>query len=116
MATARFGLEAAPNDDEFIFRLDDEEKIGQARAILAGTESSKVHVQGRVVAETADHNPDWNFHLDPGSITFFQDGDADCDASAHYVATQLDDIGQEGFLPGHIWAPARSRITRELDG
>ncbi|MGX4733871.1 calmodulin [Kitasatospora griseola] len=115
MATARFGLEAAPNDDEFVFRLDDEKLIGQARDILAGIETSKVHVQGRVVPEKSDHNPDWDLHPDPGSITFFDEADDDCDASAHYVAMQLDHVGETGFLPGSTWAPARSKITRELD-
>ncbi|MFF0292220.1 calmodulin [Kitasatospora sp. NPDC004614] len=115
MATSRFGLQAAPNDDEFVFRLDDEQKIRHARAVLAGLETSKVHVQGRVVAEKSDHNPDWNFHLAPDSITFFDEADDDCDASAHYVAMQLDRVGEEGFLPDGIWAPARSKITRELD-
>ncbi|MFE7595043.1 calmodulin [Kitasatospora sp. NPDC057512] len=115
MAIVRFGLEAAPNDDEFIFRLDDDEKIRQARDILSGAETSEVHVQGLVVAEKADHNPDWNFHLDPGSVTFFKEADVDCDASAHYVAMNLDDVGEEGFLPGRVWAPSRSKITRELE-
>ncbi|WP_455583736.1 BP74-related protein [Kitasatospora griseola] len=53
--------------------------------------------------------------LAPGSITFFDEADDDCDASAHYVAMQLDHVGEQGFLPGSIWAPARSKITRELD-
>ncbi|MFD7450798.1 calmodulin [Kitasatospora sp. NPDC059827] len=114
MAPALFGLQPSPNEDEFVFRLDDEERIRQARAILAGTETTEVHVQGRVVAETADHNPEWNFHLEPASITFFATADDDCDATGHYVATQLDSIGEEGFLPDKIWAPARSRITREI--
>ncbi|GAA1383449.1 hypothetical protein GCM10009639_03750 [Kitasatospora putterlickiae] len=115
MATARFGLEAAPNDDEFVFRLDDEGRIRQARDILAGVETTAVHVQGRIVAEKAEHNPEWNFHLAPDSIAFFHEADADCDASAHYVAMNLDHVGEEGFLPERLWAPARSKITRELD-
>ncbi|PJN23828.1 calmodulin [Kitasatospora sp. CB02891] len=98
-----------------MFRLDDEKLIGQARDILAGVETSKVHVQGRVVPEKSDHNPDRNVHLDPGGSTFFDQADEDCDASAHYVAVQLDRVGEQGFLPDGIWAPARSKITRELD-
>ncbi|MFB7470253.1 calmodulin [Kitasatospora sp. NPDC056184] len=116
MTTTLFGLVPSPNEDEFVFRLDDEARIRQAREILSGNETSRVHVQGRVVPETADHNPEWNFHLDPGSITFFDEADEDCDATGHYVATQLDRVGEEGFLPENIWAPSRSRITRELGG
>ncbi|KIQ65044.1 hypothetical protein TR51_13390 [Kitasatospora griseola] len=41
--------------------------------------------------------------------------DDDCDASAHYVAMQLNSVGEEGFLPDGIRAPARSKITRDLD-
>ncbi|MFI9784178.1 hypothetical protein ACIHEI_11845 [Kitasatospora sp. NPDC051984] len=56
-----------------------------------------------------------NFHLAPDSITFFDEADDDCNASTHYVAMQLDRVGEEGFLPDGVWAPARSKITRELD-
>ncbi|GGQ85441.1 hypothetical protein [Kitasatospora griseola] len=53
---------------------------------------------------------------DDGAATGGTDeADDDCDASAHYLATQLDRVGEEGFLPDGIRAPARSKITRDLD-
>jgi hypothetical protein len=98
---------------EFIIRLTNEERIAEARRILSGAETDKVHVKGKVRKSPAHYNPDWNFHLEPESITFFAMSVEVCDASISYVSDHLKEACG-AFLPDCVWCPWSSKLTREL--
>jgi hypothetical protein len=66
-----FTVGESGSDARFVIRLDSSEKIAHARAILDGSETLRVHVQGTIVRAPAPYNPTWSFHLDPASIDFF---------------------------------------------
>jgi hypothetical protein len=103
------------SEKEFIIRLTSDERIAEARRILAGEEKSAVHVMGSVRKQRADYNPGWSFHLDPDSVTFFALAVEVCDASMTYVEDHLDEACGE-FLPGCVWCPWSSKLTREITG
>lgn len=117
MATARFAFQAPPGQGkEFIFELTNDALIAHARTVLSGEEGSKTHVGGRIVKKGAPYNPDFSYHLDPATISFFEvDSNTreTCDASPHYVEDHLDEAGG-AFLPGGYWGPWESRLTREV--
>ena len=96
----------------FVFKLTDENKVSEARAILRG-ESTKVHVEGTIVPERAPYNPDWSFHLKPESIGFFEMQIEVCDANVTYVEKHLDEVGGS-TLPRSFWCPWSSKLAREV--
>ncbi|GAA2724756.1 MULTISPECIES: calmodulin [Streptomyces] len=97
----------------FVFEVTDEEKIAHARKIVSGEETERVHVAGKIVKKKVSYNPDWDFHLDPASIQFFDQGIEVCDANMEYVEDHLDEACG-AFLPGCQWCPWDSRVIREL--
>lgn len=99
----------------FIFRLDDAAKIAEARAIIAGTQVDRVHVQGTIVQTGAPYNPNWSFHLDPATIGFFELQIEVCDADMGYVESHLDEVGG-AFLPRSFWCPWNSTLVAEVTG
>jgi len=115
MATYFVFEQRSPKGDvcEFIFELNDEVKIAEARAILAQSNSTKNHVQGTIIPESAAYNPDWSFHLDPATISFFELQIEVCDANVTYVEEHLDEIGGS-TLPRSFWCPWSSRLSREV--
>jgi hypothetical protein len=112
MATAYFAFQQRSNN-EFVFELNDDQKIAHARRILSGNETERVHVQGRIVKRKAPYNPQWDFYLDPGSIDFFTAAIEVCDANMEYVNDHLDEACGP-FLPGCHWCPWDSRVVREV--
>jgi hypothetical protein len=112
MATAYFAFEQDYNQ-EFVFELNDDEKIAHARRIISGKETERVHVMGRIQKRKAPYNPQWGFMLDPGSITFFAHAIEVCDANMQYVEDHLDEACG-AFLPGCQWCPWSSRVVREV--
>src|SRR5690349_12176108 len=109
---AYFEFRDEDKTDRFVIKLTDSAKIAHARAILAGTERERVHVQGTVVPERASYNPAWSYHLKPESIDFFFNAVEVCDAAIRYVEENLEDVGG-AFLPNAHWCPWHSRLTRE---
>ncbi|MCX4151457.1 MULTISPECIES: hypothetical protein [Paraburkholderia] len=97
----------------FIFQLNDGDKIAEARALLKDPESLKMHVEGKIISETAPYNPEWSFHLDPASINFFEMQVEVCDANLTYVEEHLQEIGG-AFLPRRFWCPWSSRLMAEV--
>jgi hypothetical protein len=97
----------------FVVRLTDPGRIAHARRVLSGEETDEVHVMGKIVKRDADHNPGWSYHLTPDSVRFFDAMFEICDASIPYVEDHLDEVGG-AFLPGLIWCPWDSRLTREI--
>ena len=101
------------HNDQFIIRLDEKNKIEQARAILRGEEAQK-HVRGIIILKKAEYNPEWDYHLEPHSITFFEMATEVCDAGIRYVQDHLAEVGKD-FLPEAHWCPWSSRLTREIE-
>ncbi|KAN0025064.1 hypothetical protein ACTFIV_009476 [Dictyostelium citrinum] len=101
------------NDKDFIFKLTDDTKIKAARDILSGKETDTVHVLGRIRKIRQSYNPDYNFHLDPATISFFQMAIEVCDATPQYVEDHLDEACG-AFLPGCFYCPWASKLSKEI--
>lgn len=97
----------------FIIKLVNPEQIDHARELASGGTADMPHVVGRIVKRPAPYNPEWNFHLQPESIRFFDVAIEVCDATIPYVEDHLDEAGG-AFLPGYIWCPWSSRLVREV--
>ena len=98
-------------DKEFIFELTDPDRIAEAREILST--GSRKHVMGRIKKYQKPFNPEWDYHLDPGTIRFFDMAIEVCDATMTYVNDHLDEACGP-FLPGCVWCPWSSRLEREV--
>jgi len=114
VAAAYFRFTDTDGEPRFVIQLVDEDKVDHARRILSGEEQSRVHVQGTIVKETAEYNPDWSFHLAPDSIDFFEIAIEVCDSAIQYVEEHLDEVGG-ATLPGLHWCPWSSRLVDEIE-
>lgn len=103
----------AQQKDTFIFKLTDPQRIQEARDILSGKEKAKVHVSGILVKEPASYNPPWHYHLNPDSVSFFENNVEVCDAGITYVEEHLAEAGG-AFLPGNRWCPWKSELVKEV--
>ena len=110
---AYFEVKGPDPDDRFVIKLVESDKIEHARNVLRGTESAQKHIRGAIIPEKAAYNPDWSYHLDPKSIEFFDFAMEVCDATMRYVEEHLEEVGG-AFLPGNLWCPWGSELTREL--
>ncbi|MFJ7147543.1 hypothetical protein ACIQVT_04965 [Streptomyces sp. NPDC100445] len=115
MAEAYFAFVYPPAPEEFVFKLTDDARIGEARRILRGEQTDKTHVMGRIRKQAAPYNPGWSYHLDPDTIQFFTMAIEVCDAGMRYTEDHLDEAGG-AFLPGSHWCPWGSRLLREVNG
>jgi hypothetical protein len=114
MATAYFAFTTPPDrGQEFIFQLNDDDKIAAARDIVSGNETNATHVMGRIIKRPAPYNPGWSYTLDPNTVSFFSMAIEVCDATTTYVEDHLDEAGG-AFLPGAYWCPWSSALTREV--
>jgi len=113
MADARYFAFTDVSGQEFVFQLTDPDKIQQALDILSGNETEKVHVIGKIVKRKAPYNPQWDYFLNPDSISFFAVAIEVCDATMQYVDDHLDEACG-AFLPGCMWCPWSSKLTREV--
>jgi restriction system protein len=115
MTTSEAYFESRGDDDAdtFVIKLVEESKIAHARAILAGTEQQRVHVQGTIISEKAPYNAAWSYHLKPESIEFFEWAIEVCDSTMRYVEENLKDVGG-AFLPKAHWCPWNSKLTSEI--
>ncbi|KAF2075725.1 hypothetical protein CYY_002968 [Polysphondylium violaceum] len=110
---AYFGFKTHANEHEFVFKLTDVKKIEHARKILSGDEKNEVHVLGRFKKTKKDYNPHYNFHLEPENTSFFEMAIEVCDASLEYTEEHLDEACG-AFLPGCMYCPWSSKLTREV--
>jgi hypothetical protein len=99
--------------DVFVFATDKPAVVQQARRILGGEEKTQTKVMGTIVKSEAAYNPGWSFHLDPGSVSFFETPVETCDATTAYLSEHLDDAGKT-FLPGGHWCPSSSQLIGEV--
>jgi hypothetical protein len=97
--------------EHFVFALDDSAKIAEAREILAG--DLPKHVAGTIIKQRAPYNPNWSFHLEPASISFFEMAAEVSDANVTYVEAHLDEVGGS-TLPNSHWCPWSSRLSKEV--
>lgn len=98
----------------FVVLLRNPERIKEARDILSGKETKRIRLAGTVVKAPAVYNNPWRFHVDPDSITFFENAVEVCDSTASLIQTHLEDVGG-AFLPKSHWCPWSSRLLREVD-
>jgi len=97
----------------FVIELTDAKLVKQARAIAQGNETVRVHVIGKIVKEPRTYNKPWSWHLDPGSIEFFENSTEVCDSSVLFVEEHLAEVGGD-FLPHGVWCPWKSRVIEEV--
>ncbi|HEY8201029.1 MAG TPA: calmodulin [Actinomycetota bacterium] len=109
---AYFVFDYPPAPETFVIELTDPARIEEARDILSGKQTERTHVTGIIVKKPAPYNPDWSFHIDPASTSFFAVSIEVCDAAIRYVEEHLDEVGG-AFLPGSRWCPWGSRLLRE---
>lgn len=95
----------------FIIRLSDPAQIQKARDIVAGRDAA-VHVLGKVVKAPAFYNSAWSFHLDPGSIRFFEMAVEVCDATVESVEEHLAEVGG-ALLPNNVFCSWASAVAKE---
>ncbi|MYZ09524.1 calmodulin-binding protein [Streptomyces sp. SID2999] len=96
-----------------VVRIDDPATIAHARKLLSGETTDRPHLVGRIVTRQAPYNPRWSFHYEPATVGFFDVAIEVCDATLPYVEDHLDEAGG-AFLPGRVWCPWTSRLTREV--
>ncbi|MEV4564035.1 calmodulin-binding protein [Nonomuraea sp. NPDC049419] len=97
----------------FTIQLRDADKIAHARRVLSGAKTRQVHVLGRIHKYPASYNHPWSYHLDPGTIGFFEVAIEVCDSTIEYLEDHLDEAGG-AFLPGAYWCPWSSRLVDEV--
>ncbi|MFI7688798.1 calmodulin-binding protein [Nonomuraea sp. NPDC049655] len=99
--------------EEFVVKLTDPAKIQHARDLVNGETTDRPHILGRILPRTAPYNPRWSYHLNPGTVDFFDVAIEVCDATIPYVEDHLDEAGG-AFLPGYVWCGWSTRLVREL--
>jgi len=80
---------------------------------LSGNEKIAVHVTGKIVKKKAPYNPNWDYHLSPDTISFFETSMEVCDANMRYVGDFINEACG-AFLPGCVWCPWSSKLTKEV--
>lgn len=111
--TALFEFKGSDEQDRFVIKLVDQEKINHARNLLADITSERPSVMGTIMKSMENYNPNWGYHLVPESISFFDVATEVCDANMRYVEEHLDEVGSD-FLPGNQWCPWSSELTKEI--
>ncbi|EGC29615.1 hypothetical protein DICPUDRAFT_42628 [Dictyostelium purpureum] len=110
---AYFAFKTHGSKHDFVFKLTDLNKIEMARDILSGKETENTHVMGRIKLKGKDYNPHYSFHLDPDQTSFFKFAIEVCDATLQYAEENIDEVGG-AFLPGNIFCPWSSQLTKEV--
>jgi hypothetical protein len=103
--------------ENFVIALSNRQKIETARNIASGIISDRIHVSGKIIKKRARYNPNWNFHLDPKSITFVTFASTTCGRHMNTsdIQANLDLVGKPGSpLAAGFWCPLGSRVTAEV--
>jgi hypothetical protein len=100
-------------EKEFVVEITKDEDIDHARLLLTGTISDRPHIMGRLRKQKQDYNKEYDFHLDPSTVAFFDMAIEVCDAAPQYVNDHLDEACG-AFLPGCYWCPWASKLVREI--
>jgi|1185.fasta_scaffold297018_1 hypothetical protein len=108
-------VQKAPNGDlqRFVFEVVDPTEIAEFRRIIENRTIPTRHVSGVIDQHRAPYNPQWSFHLIPGTIGVFEMQIEVCDANVTYVEAHLDEVGGS-FLPRSFWCPWSSELDSEV--
>lgn len=109
--SAYFTFHYPPRAAIFTILLNDPVKIAKAREIIA--KKLSLHVSGIIVKSSASYNSKWSYHLEPSSISFFENAIEVCDSGIEYVEEHLSEVGTD-FLPGSRWCPWGSQLLSEV--
>ena len=104
------------DQQSFNIKLNNPEKIAQARAILADPNRLDRHILGRVreaAVNGTSYNQSWSFELDPDSVEFFELSTEICDYPLTHIENEMRASGQVN-LPSQIWCPWASKLVEEL--
>src|SRR3712207_705485 len=96
----------------FVVRLTDPDLVAHARALL-NSEAANARIGGTVVKDPTGYNIGWSYHLDPGSVFFFEMSTEVGDSTMRYIENHLDEVGGH-LLPGRVWTGWSSTLTGEL--
>ncbi|MET9530792.1 MULTISPECIES: calmodulin-binding protein [unclassified Streptomyces] len=97
----------------WVIKLTKPEDIQHARDLASGKTDERPHVLGRIEKRPQPYNPRWSYNLRPDTIGFFDVAIEVCDATPSYTEDYLDEAGGP-FLPGLVWCPWSSHITKEV--
>lgn len=97
----------------FVVELTNRDDVEHARELLDRRTDQRPHLLGRVSAQRAEYNRRWGYHVESGSVRFFDYANEACDATIPDVQRHLGEVGG-AFLPERIWCDASSRLIREL--
>ncbi|SHL27569.1 BP74-related protein [Actinacidiphila paucisporea] len=95
----------------FTVAITNPDTIREARDIVAS--GDRKIIIGRIVKSAAAYNAPWDFHYNPDTIQFADQGIEVCDATTPYVEDHLDEAGG-AFLPGLYWCNWTGRLIAEV--
>lgn len=114
-SSAYFEVGFTNTKEKFVIKLVSPERIEEARRLTSVPPDVAPHISGIIVKGQESYNPQWRFHLEPGSIEFVSQSMELCDATIRFVDDHLDEAASL-FPPGARWCPWRSRVLREVRG
>lgn len=98
---------------QFVIKLTNPTSIQHARDLLAKRTTSQPSVNVIIVKQKASYNPNWSFHINPDTVSFFDFATEVCDSSPTLIEKHLSEVGGS-FLPGNRWCPWGSYISKEI--
>jgi hypothetical protein len=99
--------------EHFVIKLITPGDIRHARDLVEGRTTDRPSVMGLISTRPARYNPEWGYHLRPGTISFFDLATEVCDATIPYVEEHLNQVGTD-FLPGNRWCDWSSHLIAQL--
>lgn len=104
-------FEITMGSSRFVIQVQGRPNIQNARRIIRS--KSSVFMLGLVVPAPRTYNRKWKFHVAPNTIQFVELAMEVCDAAPKYVQEHLAEVGGS-FLPGNIWCPWSSVLSKEI--
>jgi hypothetical protein len=112
-------FEVTDGENIFVMKIDEPERIIDARNILAGYEEEKIHPTGIVSigSSTVYDNYSWNFLVKSTNIDFIDESQIKetCDVSIQELAERIDNTGKTE-LPANRWCHSDLTLVREIPG
>jgi len=111
--TAYFAVTDGLSSKEFVIKLVDSSTIADARLQLSGGSALK-HIAGLIIPRPVFYNPNYNFHYDPSSITFFNSTIEPCNYAFQIIHNNVSAVGSS-LLQNYRLCPYNSVLVKELD-
>ncbi|MEM3113321.1 MAG: hypothetical protein QXI33_02765 [Candidatus Pacearchaeota archaeon] len=111
---AYFRFKVVPYSDTVVFKLDDKEKITEAREILSG-KSDKI-MTSKIIPEKAGYNSPWSFHINSSSVIFSEFTPEVCDLNIRFTEDKV-----VAYLNGEVkdlydvWCPWGFMLIEEVN-